>query len=128
FQNKKLVQTLLEGHSILSLEGSLSRDCNVEKKRSKESYVYAVESQEYQMVCTRPNIAFAYVGMLDGFDRGLQTGVQVFVDFDHAMRRSIIVMGRSITEYELMIHSYVGSFEAVLHHMVALLTTEAGYI
>ncbi|GKB82223.1 hypothetical protein Tco_0949118, partial [Tanacetum coccineum] len=29
--NGKLVQTLLEGHYILSLEGSLSRDCNVEK-------------------------------------------------------------------------------------------------
>ncbi|GKB59543.1 hypothetical protein Tco_0915729 [Tanacetum coccineum] len=35
------------GHSILSLEGSLSRDCDVEKKRN--------------------------VGMFDGFDRGLQT-------------------------------------------------------
>ncbi|GJU74634.1 zinc finger, CCHC-type containing protein [Tanacetum coccineum] len=31
FYNGKLVQTLLEGHSILSLEGSLSRDCDVKK-------------------------------------------------------------------------------------------------
>nr|GEY05130.1 zinc finger, CCHC-type [Tanacetum cinerariifolium] len=31
FYNEKLVQTLLEGHSILSLEGSLSEDCDVEK-------------------------------------------------------------------------------------------------
>ncbi|GJU89007.1 MAK10-like protein [Tanacetum coccineum] len=31
FLHGKLVQTLLEGHSILSLEGSLSRDCDVEK-------------------------------------------------------------------------------------------------
>nr|GEX47031.1 aspartyl-tRNA synthetase [Tanacetum cinerariifolium] len=31
FYNGKLVQTLLEGHSILLLEGSLSRDCDVEK-------------------------------------------------------------------------------------------------
>ncbi|GKC61644.1 hypothetical protein Tco_1089242 [Tanacetum coccineum] len=31
FYNEKLVQTLLEGHSILSLEGSLSGDCDVEK-------------------------------------------------------------------------------------------------
>ncbi|GKE51074.1 hypothetical protein Tco_1486230 [Tanacetum coccineum] len=31
FYNRKLVQTLLEGHSILSLEGSLSGDCDVEK-------------------------------------------------------------------------------------------------
>ncbi|GKC59217.1 hypothetical protein Tco_1086815 [Tanacetum coccineum] len=32
FYNGKLVQTLLEGHSILSLEGSLSRDYDVERK------------------------------------------------------------------------------------------------
>ncbi|GJT88401.1 reverse transcriptase domain-containing protein [Tanacetum coccineum] len=31
FYNRKLVQSLLEGHSILSLEGSLSRDYDVEK-------------------------------------------------------------------------------------------------
>ncbi|GJZ01784.1 hypothetical protein Tco_0519745 [Tanacetum coccineum] len=65
FYNRKLVQTLLEGHSILSLEDSLSWDCVVEKND---------------------------VGMLDGFDRGLQTNVQVFVDFDYAMGRSITVM------------------------------------
>ena len=29
------------------------------------------------MVCTRPDIASADVGMLDGFDHGLQTNVQV---------------------------------------------------
>ncbi|GJW85726.1 hypothetical protein Tco_0158871, partial [Tanacetum coccineum] len=82
FYNGKLVQTLLEGHSILSLEGSLSRDCDVENNY-KWSYIYAVESQEYQVVCTR--LASADVGMLDKFDRGLQTDVQVFVDFDYAM-------------------------------------------
>ncbi|GJX97645.1 hypothetical protein Tco_0353443 [Tanacetum coccineum] len=32
-----------------------------------------VGSQEYQMVCTRLDIASADVDMLDGFDRGLQT-------------------------------------------------------
>nr|GEV31071.1 zinc finger, CCHC-type [Tanacetum cinerariifolium] len=32
--NKKLVQTLLNGHSILSLEDSLSGDCDVEKNES----------------------------------------------------------------------------------------------
>ncbi|GKC90695.1 hypothetical protein Tco_1151344 [Tanacetum coccineum] len=35
-----------------------------------------VGSQEYQMVCTRLDIASADVGMLDKFDRGLQTDVQ----------------------------------------------------
>ncbi|GKE01343.1 hypothetical protein Tco_1389326 [Tanacetum coccineum] len=60
--NEKLVQTLLKRHSILSLEGSLSGDCDVEKND---------------------------VGMLDKFDHGLQADVQVFVDFDYAMGRSI---------------------------------------
>ncbi|GJV17801.1 hypothetical protein Tco_1363124 [Tanacetum coccineum] len=63
--NGKSVQTLLEGHSILSLEVSLSGDCDV-KKRNKGSYVYAVGSQEYQVVCTIPDIASTDVGMLDG--------------------------------------------------------------
>ncbi|GJZ81953.1 hypothetical protein Tco_0646947 [Tanacetum coccineum] len=84
------VQTLLEGHSILSLEGSLSEDCGVETN---------VGSQEYQVVCTRPDIASTGVDMLDGFDRGLQTNVQVFVDFDYTMGRSITVMSRSIVGY-----------------------------
>nr|GFA51348.1 zinc finger, CCHC-type [Tanacetum cinerariifolium] len=86
-------QTLLEGHSILSLEGSLSGDCDVEKN-GKWSCIYAVGSQEYHMVCTRLDIASVDVGMLDKFDRRLQTDVQVFVDFDYAMERSITVMGR----------------------------------
>ncbi|GKA39747.1 zinc finger, CCHC-type containing protein, partial [Tanacetum coccineum] len=84
FYNGKLVQTLLEGHSILSLEGNLLGECDVEKN-SKWSYTYAVESHVYQGVCTRPDIALAGVGMLDGFDRGLQTCVQVFVDFDYVI-------------------------------------------
>ncbi|GJW72297.1 zinc finger, CCHC-type containing protein [Tanacetum coccineum] len=80
FYNGKLVQTLLEGHSILSLEGSLSGDCDVEKN-GKWSCIYAVGSQEYQMVCTRLDIASDDVGMLDGFDRGLQTDLHVFCGF-----------------------------------------------
>ncbi|GJR04430.1 hypothetical protein Tco_0527414 [Tanacetum coccineum] len=60
FYNEKLVQTLLEGHFILSLEGSLSRDCDVEKN-GKWSCIYAVGIQEYQMVCTRLDIASADV-------------------------------------------------------------------
>nr|GEU34137.1 zinc finger, CCHC-type [Tanacetum cinerariifolium] len=65
FYNGKLVQTLLEGHSITSLEDSLSGDCDKEKND---------------------------VGMLDKVDHGLQTDVQVFVNFDYAMGRSITVM------------------------------------
>ncbi|GKD58341.1 hypothetical protein Tco_1295850, partial [Tanacetum coccineum] len=47
YYNGKWVQTLLEGHLILSLKGSVSGDCDVENKRSKWSYVYAVRSQGY---------------------------------------------------------------------------------
>nr|GEV51955.1 zinc finger, CCHC-type [Tanacetum cinerariifolium] len=97
--NEKLVQTLLKEHCTLSLEDSLSRDCDVEKN-GKWSCIYAVGSQEYQMVCTRLNIASAYVGILDKFDHGLQTDVQVFVNFDYAMERSITVME---SRYEQML-------------------------
>nr|GEY79562.1 zinc finger, CCHC-type [Tanacetum cinerariifolium] len=120
FYNGKLVQTFLEGHSILSLEGSLSGDCDVEKN-GKWSCIYAVGSQEYQMVCTRPDIASTDVGMLDGFDRRLQTYVQVFVAFDYAM-------GRSITRYGFMILGCARSLKANLQHMKALSTTKAGYM
>nr|GEW40386.1 zinc finger, CCHC-type [Tanacetum cinerariifolium] len=44
FYNGKLVQTLLEGHFILSLEGSLSGDCDV-KKNAKWSCIYAWEAR-----------------------------------------------------------------------------------
>nr|GEW78989.1 zinc finger, CCHC-type [Tanacetum cinerariifolium] len=69
-------------------------------------------SQEYQMVCTRLDIASADVGMLDKFDRGLQTDLQVFVDFDYAMGKSITVMGREIIGYGLMILGCAGSLKA----------------
>nr|GEZ13134.1 zinc finger, CCHC-type [Tanacetum cinerariifolium] len=84
------------GHSILLLEGSLLGDCDVEKN-DKWSSIYAVGSQEYQMVYTRPDTSSADVGMLDGFDHGLQTDVHVFVDFGYAMGRSITVMAAYIT-------------------------------
>ncbi|GKD31240.1 zinc finger, CCHC-type containing protein [Tanacetum coccineum] len=43
------------------------------EKNGKWSCIYAVGSQEYQMVCTRLDIASADVGMLDKFEHGLQT-------------------------------------------------------
>nr|GEY03357.1 retrovirus-related Pol polyprotein from transposon TNT 1-94 [Tanacetum cinerariifolium] len=50
-------------------------------------------SQEYQVVCTRPDIASIGVDMLDGFDRGLQTNA----------RKKEIWLKRLLTEsgYEL---------------------------
>ncbi|GJW67458.1 zinc finger, CCHC-type containing protein [Tanacetum coccineum] len=65
-------------NNTVAYEGSLSGDCDVEKN---VKWSYAVGSQEYQMVCTRLDIASTDVGMLHKFDRGLQTDVQVFVDF-----------------------------------------------
>nr|GEV69498.1 zinc finger, CCHC-type [Tanacetum cinerariifolium] len=61
----------------------------------------AVESQEYQVVFTRPDIASVGVDILDGLDRMLLTNIQVFVDFDYAMGRSITIMGRLITRFFL---------------------------
>ncbi|GKF65873.1 hypothetical protein Tco_0192390 [Tanacetum coccineum] len=45
------------------------------QSRMVSGHIYAVGSQEYQVVCTRPDIASADVDILDGFDRGLQTNV-----------------------------------------------------
>ncbi|GJY77526.1 hypothetical protein Tco_0483327 [Tanacetum coccineum] len=87
-----------------------------------------VGSQEYQVVCTRPDIATANVDMLDGFDRGLQTNVQVFMDFNYIMGRSITVMSRSITGYGLLILGCVGSLKANLQHMEALSITKVRYM
>ncbi|GJZ47728.1 hypothetical protein Tco_0601560 [Tanacetum coccineum] len=80
-----------EQHSE-STPGSLSGDCDVEKN-GKWSCIYAVGSQEYQMVCTRLDKASADVGMLDKFDHGLQTYVHVFVDFDYAMAAYMTLIG-----------------------------------
>ncbi|GJY00126.1 hypothetical protein Tco_0357144 [Tanacetum coccineum] len=75
--------TLLEGHFILSLEGSLSRECD-EEKNGKWSCIYTVGSQEYQVVCMRLDITSADVGMLHKFDRGLQTDIQELRSYDAA--------------------------------------------
>ncbi|GJR82534.1 hypothetical protein Tco_0153319 [Tanacetum coccineum] len=80
----------------------LSNGC---RKSSDDSHDYywkyaPVTSQEYQVVCTRPDLASNGVDMLNGFDRG----------------------------YELMILGCAGSLKANLQHMEALSTSEAGYM
>ncbi|GKB01229.1 hypothetical protein Tco_0829273 [Tanacetum coccineum] len=70
FSNEMSVHILLGGHSTLSLEGGLSGNRDEEKK-SKGSCIYALGSHVYQIVCTRPDIASADVGMLNVFDCGL---------------------------------------------------------
>nr|GEZ22580.1 hypothetical protein [Tanacetum cinerariifolium] len=76
--------------NVLGME--IIRDQSGNTLRVSQSRFYN-EKMECQVACTRPDIASADVGMLDGFDRELQTYVQVFVDFDYAMGRSITVMG-----------------------------------
>nr|GEW24979.1 hypothetical protein [Tanacetum cinerariifolium] len=80
---------------VKNQSSSLSGDCDVENN-GKWSCIYAVRSQEYQMVCMILDIASANVGMLDKFNRKLQIDVQVFVDFDYATGRSIIIVGIGI--------------------------------
>ncbi|GJT27378.1 zinc finger, CCHC-type containing protein [Tanacetum coccineum] len=104
FYNGKLVQTLLEGHSILSLEGSLSRDCDVENN-GKWSCIYAVESQEYQMVYTRLDIASADVGSLKAnlqHMEALSTTKAGYMTFTESWKKEIWLKGL-LTEsrYEL---------------------------
>nr|GEV32863.1 zinc finger, CCHC-type [Tanacetum cinerariifolium] len=102
FSNGMSVQILLGGHSTLSLESNLSENHD-EEKNSKGSCIYSLGSHVYQIVCTRPDIASADVGMLNGFDRLLQTDIYFFLDFNYAMGRSITFTGRSITMYGFMI-------------------------
>nr|GEZ77845.1 zinc finger, CCHC-type [Tanacetum cinerariifolium] len=91
YYNEKLIQTLLEGHSILSLEGSLSGDCDVEKN-GKWSCIYVVGSQEYQMVCTRLNIASVDVGSLKAnlqHMKALSTTEAGYMTFTEAWKKEI---------------------------------------
>nr|GEU66072.1 RNA-directed DNA polymerase, eukaryota, reverse transcriptase zinc-binding domain protein [Tanacetum cinerariifolium] len=105
---KSMHQTLLEGHSILSLEGSLSWDYDV-KKNGKWSCIYAVGIQEYQMVCTRLDTAFADVGSLKAnlqHMEALSTTEARYVTFTKAKKKKIWLKGL-LTEsgYELRLVS-----------------------
>ncbi|GJV56671.1 hypothetical protein Tco_1457676 [Tanacetum coccineum] len=95
FYNGKLVQTLLEGHSILSLEGSLLGNYDVEKN-GKWSCIYAVRSQEYQMVCTRLDIASVDVGSLNTnlqHMKALLTTKAGYMTFTEAWKKEIWLKG-----------------------------------
>nr|GEY22694.1 zinc finger, CCHC-type [Tanacetum cinerariifolium] len=107
FYNEKLVQTLLEGHSILSLEGSLSEDCDVEKK-GKWSCIYAVKSlQVYHGVCMRPGIASVDLGSWKAYvqhAKALSTTEAAYVTLTEAAKEAIWLKGLAIESgFELKI-------------------------
>nr|GEX11927.1 zinc finger, CCHC-type [Tanacetum cinerariifolium] len=88
---KSLHHTLLKRHSTLSLEDSLSRDCDV-KKNGKWSCIYAVGSKEYQMVfCTRLDIASADVGLQH--IEALSTTEAGYMTFTEAWKKKIWLKG-----------------------------------
>ncbi|GJR38196.1 zinc finger, CCHC-type containing protein [Tanacetum coccineum] len=81
--------------------GSLSGDCDVEKN-GKWSCIYAVGSQEYQMVCTRPDIASADVGSLKAnlhYMETLSTTEAGYVTFTKAWKKEIWLK-RLLTEFK----------------------------
>ncbi|GJR32323.1 hypothetical protein Tco_1459167 [Tanacetum coccineum] len=97
--------------------GSLSGDCDVEKN-GKWSCIYAVGSQEYQMVCTRPDIASADVGyglMILGCARSLKANLNYmealsttearYVTFTKAWKKEIWLKGllTEFKDYELRV-------------------------
>nr|GEY03666.1 zinc finger, CCHC-type [Tanacetum cinerariifolium] len=95
---------MLEGHFILLLEGSLSGDCDMEKN-GKWSCIYAIGSQEYQMVCTRHDIASTDVGSLKAnllHMKALSTTKAEYMTFTEAWKKEIWLKGL-LTEsrYEL---------------------------
>nr|GEV75133.1 hypothetical protein [Tanacetum cinerariifolium] len=85
-------------------QGSLSGDCDV-KKNDKWSCIYAVGSQEYQMVCTRLDIASADVGSLKAnlqHMEALSTTEARYMTFTEARKKEIWLKELSTeSRYEL---------------------------
>ncbi|GJV04859.1 hypothetical protein Tco_1338428 [Tanacetum coccineum] len=109
----------------------------------------------YLMVCTRPDIAYAVsivsryltnqdkthweavkwilnylkgtanVGLVYAREQGKHVDVDCFIDADYAKDPN---KGRSITPFVFMVHGCVVSWKAKLQPVVALSTTEAGYM
>ncbi|GKA87974.1 retrovirus-related pol polyprotein from transposon TNT 1-94 [Tanacetum coccineum] len=67
----------------------------------------------------------ANLGLVYGRDQGKHVNVDDFVDADYAKDPD---MGRSIIGYVFMVHGCVVSWKATLQHVIALSTTEAGYM
>nr|GEX62174.1 zinc finger, CCHC-type [Tanacetum cinerariifolium] len=79
------------GNTMRVSQSSLSGDCDVEKN-GKWSCIYVVGSQEYQMVCTRLNIASVDVGSLKAnlqHMKALSTTEAGYMTFTEAWKKEI---------------------------------------
>ncbi|GJZ58109.1 retrotransposon protein, putative, ty1-copia subclass [Tanacetum coccineum] len=111
--NGKSVQMPLGGHFKLSLKDC---DCDVERM-SKVPYANAVGSLMYLMVCTRPDIAYAYRTY-----SGNHVDVTGFVDSDYAKDPD---KGRSSTSYAFLVQMCFVKQKNNAQTRWSLFTTEA---
>ncbi|GJR67058.1 transposase family protein [Tanacetum coccineum] len=105
-------------NDTVACEGSLSRDCDVEKN-GKWSCIYAVGSQEYQMVCTRLDVASANLGSLKAnlqHMEALSTTEVGYMTFIKAWNKEIWLQGLLIeSRYKLRL--VAGIATGVVYHM-----------
>nr|GEY40113.1 retrovirus-related Pol polyprotein from transposon TNT 1-94 [Tanacetum cinerariifolium] len=91
---KAKVMCIFMGYRKGKMDNKLKRLYDVTSNVVLYKNVSFNKSREYKKTFVGSGVD---VGMLDKFDRGLPTDVQVFMDFDYTIGRSITVMGRSIT-------------------------------
>ncbi|GJS35337.1 zinc finger, CCHC-type containing protein [Tanacetum coccineum] len=98
FYNGKLVQTLLEGHSILSLEGSLSGDCDVEKNDRRTGFV----DSDYAMGRSITRYEFMIQGCVGSWKayvqhmKALSTTEAAYMTLTEAAKEAIWLKGLAI--------------------------------
>nr|GEW47319.1 retrovirus-related Pol polyprotein from transposon TNT 1-94 [Tanacetum cinerariifolium] len=83
------------GNAVTTFMAITGGDCDVEKN-GKWSCIYAVGSQEYQMVCTRLDIASADVGSLKANFRHMEallTTEAGYMTFTEAVKEAIWLKG-----------------------------------
>ncbi|GKD06403.1 hypothetical protein Tco_1181377, partial [Tanacetum coccineum] len=106
FYNGKLVQTLLEGHSIPSLKGSLSGDCDVEKNGKRTCFV----DSDYAMGRSITRYGFMIQGCAGSWKayvqhmKALSTTEAAFMTLTEAAKEAIWLKGLAIESgFELKI-------------------------
>ncbi|KAG8483500.1 hypothetical protein CXB51_022395 [Gossypium anomalum] len=112
----KLVSTLLVAHFRILSGLSPQSDDEIEYM-SHVPYPSAVGSLMYAMICSRPDLSYAFGKTRDGVIRNVD------VDFARDLDRS-----RSFTGYVFTIESCAINWKATLQTTIALSTTEAEYM